>query len=104
MFVVAVMALHVAAHDVPVQLPPPQSVPEAWNVIEESSANVDKLMEAGLLRDVMFQLANLGGSVDYLQSNPPQQGDAAKVKASTQTLLTAASELIVAVRDRTEPF
>jgi hypothetical protein len=40
------------AHDIPVQLPPPQSAGEAWNVVEQSKGNISQLVDANLMRDV----------------------------------------------------
>lgn len=81
------------AHSGPVQLPPPQSDGEAWNVIEESSANVDKLIEGRLLRDMTFQLANIATAVRTLK-----ESDLA------DRMLTTAGEIATAIRDNSEPF
>jgi len=92
------------AHDLPAQLPQPQSPAEAWNVIEESMANVDTLMQQVLLRDITFQIANAGSAIQYLGAQPAGATDPATVKALSSRLLTSAGDFIAAVRDRAQPF
>ncbi len=87
------LAIPASAHNGPVQLPPPQSDGEAWNVIEESCANVDKLIDGRLLRDVTFQLANIAAALHTL-----------KESELTKRMLTTAGELAVAIRNHSEPF
>lgn len=57
--ILVLLSLRCYAHDTPVQLPPPQSPPEAWNVIEQSKANINQLLDANLTHDIGAQLANI---------------------------------------------
>ncbi len=88
------------AHDVPSQLPDPQSAAEAWNVIEGSAANIDRLIDANLLRDVTFQIANTDSSLRYLIAHPGDAADPQKVKDLSQKLLNDGSDLIGIIRDK----
>ena len=56
--VAALIPIPAIAHDPLLDLPEPQSVPEAWNVLTESARNVDQLMETGQLKEVVYQVAN----------------------------------------------
>jgi hypothetical protein len=72
------------AHDSPVQLPPPRSDAEAWNVIEQSKANIDQLLGANLMRDVAGQLANTSVALRYLNDHAggERAGDIRKLGTS----------------------
>src|SRR5690349_20468089 len=102
--VALITAVPLHAHDLPAQLPEPQSPAEAWNVIKESTANVDTLMQQGLLRAVTFQIANAGSAIKYLGGQPTGATDAAAAKQLADRLLAGGSDLLVAIRDRTLPF
>jgi hypothetical protein len=81
------------AHDAPVQLPPPQSAAEAWNVIEQCKANVDQLLAENLMRDVGGQLANLSVALRYLNQNA--NGDKAEqIRQISAKLISAEAELL----------
>ena len=67
--ITSALAPRCGAHDVPVELPTPQSIPEAWNVIEQSRTNIDDLLAANLMRDVAAQLANISGALRVLQAD-----------------------------------
>jgi hypothetical protein len=84
------------AHDLPTQLPAPQSAGEAWNVIEESAGNVDQLIDARLLRDVTFQLANIIPALKVLETADNQK--------TISGLTDGGSEILLAVRQHNEPF
>lgn len=83
----------VAGHNIPSQLPDPQSTGEAWNVLEGSASNIDNLLAENLLRDVTFQIANCDGSLKYLGSHSE------KVQLLTRRMLADGSDLIGAIRD-----
>src|SRR5438874_9235188 len=87
-------------HNIPVKLPDPQSVPEAWNVIEESSANVDKLLDARLVRDITFQLANSGAALQWLSTHLTDR-DAHKQRETVDGMLTEGSEIITSIQQHT---
>jgi len=84
-----------AGHNIPSQLPDPQSPGEAWNVIEASAANIDQLLAENLLRDVTFQIANSDGSLKYLGSH----SDESRVQSLTRQMLADGSDLIGEIRD-----
>jgi hypothetical protein len=87
-------------HDMPAQLPEPQSPEEAWTVVEESAGNIDQLMAEKLLRDATFQLANIGTAIQYLSAH----ANDATAKPLVDRLLGATIELIAALRDHEQPF
>jgi hypothetical protein len=86
------------AHNVPVQLPPPLSVPEAWNVIEESSANVDKLLDEKLPGDVPFQIINQSAAVQYLSVHADQSSKPADIAPLTRQLIAADIRAVLATQ------
>jgi hypothetical protein len=94
---VGTLAAESRAHNVPVQLPEPKSAAEAWNVIEESAANVDKLFDEGLARDITFQLANSATALKWLGAH----GD---VRDRTDHLVTMAADMIRAIQSKSEPL
>jgi hypothetical protein len=86
------------AHNTPIQLPPPQSPGEAWNVIEESKANVDQLLAANLMRDIAGQLANISSALEFL--NAQAGGTTAdQIRSQSATLLDGEPELLHDSRD-----
>lgn len=92
------------AHDPRLTLPEPQSVPEAWNVIEESVANVDKLLEAGLLPDIAFQIANTSPALRLLDAHAAEDREPQTLPKLTKHLLTTGFDVILASREKSEPF
>src|SRR4051794_28839584 len=95
--VIVAFATGAVAHNVPVQLPEPKSAGEAWNVIEESATNVDKLFVQRLPRDIAFQLANSATALKWLG----QHGDP---KELTDRMIGAAADMIRALQSRSEPL
>src|SRR4051812_43948676 len=63
------------AHDPRLDLPEPKSVPEAWNVIRESGANVSKLLDLGQLPDVVYQIANTSPALRMLEAHAGETAD-----------------------------
>jgi hypothetical protein len=92
------------AHDPRLMLPDPQSVPEAWNVIEESVANVDKLLEAGLLPDIAFQIANTSPALRLLDAHAAEDREPQTLPALTRHLLTTGFDVILASREQSDPL
>jgi hypothetical protein len=90
----------VAAHNIPSQLPEPLSSEEAWNVLHGSASNIDTLLDASLLRDITFQIANSDGSLRYLGAHSNRE----KVRDLTKQLLADGSDLIAAIRDQKTPI
>jgi len=84
-----------AAHNVPSQLPDPLSSAEAWNVIEGSASNIDKLLDENLLRDITFQIANTDSSLRYLGAHSDQPA----IASLTVQMLADGSNLIGAIRE-----
>jgi hypothetical protein len=98
-WVIVAMAIIAAAqrceaHDVPVELPPPQSVAEAWNVIEQSKANMDDLLQANLMRDVAAQLANISGALRMLQADAGNDETGNAIRDRAGQLMTDESNLL----------
>jgi hypothetical protein len=95
LFVIATTTAAVSAYGQPTRLPEPQSAGEAWNVIEESAANVDQLIDAGLLRDVMFQLVNILPAAKKLETSDNQK--------TVAELTAGGTEILLAIRQHNEP-
>ncbi|HSV15280.1 MAG TPA: heavy metal-binding domain-containing protein [Tepidisphaeraceae bacterium] len=92
------------AHDAPAQLPDPQSVPEAWNVLEGCVANVDTLLDSNLLRDIGFQLANTSGPLRLLSAKADENPQSARVRAHVEQLLAMDGQVLIATRATTDPL
>ena len=86
------------AHDTPMQLPPPQCVGEAWNVIEESKTNIDQLINANLMRDVGGQLLNISTALRYLNTHAAGE-HADDIKNQSASLINGEAELLQDSRD-----
>jgi hypothetical protein len=97
MLLAAAVAL---GHNVPSQLPDPLSADEAWNVLEASAANIDTLLQANLLRDITFQIANSDSSLRYLAAH----SDQSRVRELTGKMLADGSDLIGAIRNPKTPI
>jgi len=92
-----------AAHDPLLDLPEPRNVPEAWNVINASVANVAKLLETNQLPIIAFQVANCSPAIRTLQANLPA-GDAGEARrAQLQQMFNSGADLILATRERVQP-
>src|SRR5262249_43749517 len=92
------------AHDPRHDLPEPQSVPEAWNVIEESAANVNKLLDLGQLTDVAYQVANTSAPLRLLEAHAKETSDPAKLLEQTKRLLVRGFDVINATREKMGPL
>jgi hypothetical protein len=86
------------AHDPRLDLPEPHSVPEAWNVIRESAANVSKLLELGQLPDVVYQIANTSPALRMLEAHAGETQDRQKLLGLTRRLLNTGFDVINASR------
>ena len=100
---VTLLAPFCAAHDPLLDLPAPRSVPEAWNVIDASVANVEKLFETNQLPIIAFQVANCSPAIRTLQENlmPGDAGGARR--AELQRMFNSGAELILATREKVQP-
>lgn len=95
LFVLILLVCRAApAHDVPIQLPPPQSAGEAWNVVEQSKGNISQLIDANLMRDVGGQLANVAAALRWLKDH----GDGDERQLAGE-LLSGEIDLLTASRD-----
>jgi hypothetical protein len=92
------------AHDPRLDLPEPQSVPEAWNVIRESAENVSKLLELGQLPDVAYQIANTSAPLRLLEAHAREMADPAKLVGQTKRLLSCGFDVINATREKMGPL
>ena len=97
------LALPAAAHDPLLDLPEPTSVPEAWNVINASVANVATLLENNQLREVAFQIANCSPAIRTLQANLPTGEGGRERRAELQAMFAPGSAIILATREKDEP-
>ena len=92
-----------AAHDPLLDLPEPRSVPEAWNVINASVANVEKLLETNQLPIIAFQVANCSPAIRTLQAKLPA-GEAGEARrGELGQMFNAGADVIVATREKVQP-
>jgi hypothetical protein len=96
--------LRALAHDPRLDLPEPQSVPEAWNVIRESAENVSKLLELGQLPDVAYQIANTSAPLRLLEAHAKETSDPTKLPEQTKRLLNCGFDVINATREKMGPL
>ena len=92
------------AHDPRLDLADPQSLPEAWNVILESTRNVEKLLKQGLLPDLAFQIANTSAPLRLLQAHVKEDFHRQALMQLTKELMTTGFELIDASREKVDPL
>ncbi len=89
------------AHDPLLDVPEPQSVPEAWNVINASLENIQKLFETNQLPIIAFQIANSSPAIRRLQANlPPEANDR---RDELQQMFMTGSAIIEATREKDQP-
>jgi hypothetical protein len=91
------------AHDPLLDLPEPTSVPEAWNVITQSLANVQTCLDTNQLREIAFHIANCSPAIRVLQAEAKTNGDKALV-AQLESLYYSGDAVITATRERSEPL
>ena len=92
------------AHDPRLDLPDPQSIPEAWSVILECAANVDQLLDQGLLPDLALQIANTSAPIRLLQAHATDHADKDAFLAVSRELMTTGFDVILAGREKVEPL
>jgi hypothetical protein len=85
------------AHDPLLDLPAPTSVPEAWNVITQSVANIDECLETRQLKEVSFHVANCSPAIRVLQADV--KGDRARVE-QLEALYYSGDAIITATREK----
>src|SRR2546430_1597275 len=85
--IVLIQPLAARAHDPRLDLPDPQSIPEAWNVISASTDNVDKLIDANPLPDIAYQIANTSAPLRLLNAEAAMRSDKDKLLATSERLL-----------------
>src|SRR3954447_9503064 len=91
---VLIVATLAAGHDTPIQPPSPQSPGEAWNVIEQSRANVDALIRANLLRDSGAQLVNIATALRALDAQSASAPKAQEIHQLSEKLVAAEADLL----------
>lgn len=90
------------AHDPRLELPEPKSVPEAWNVIVESSDNVGKLIETRQLKEIAFQVANCSPALRMLESHAAEAPEPDQLGAQIKQAFQTGIAVILASREATE--
>jgi hypothetical protein len=86
-------------HDPRLDLPAPQSAAEAWNVLAESIANVNTLLENGQLADVVYQLANTTAPLRVLEKEATTQPDRDRKVTAIKELLTRGFTVVNKTRE-----
>jgi hypothetical protein len=89
--------LTAGAHDPLLDLPEPTSVPEAWNVITQSMANIDECLQTRQLREVAFHVANCSPAIRVLQADV--KGNRARVE-QLEALYYSGDAIITATREK----
>ena len=90
------------AHDPLLDLPEPTSVPEAWNVITQSVANVEKCLETNQLKELSYHVANCSPAIRVLQADAKTHGDKGLVQ-QLESLYYSGDAIITATREKTDP-
>ena len=67
-------AASAVAHDPLLDLPAPTSVSEAWNVITQSVANVEKCLDTNQLKELAYHVANCSPAIRVLQADAKAVG------------------------------
>ncbi|MEO6435795.1 MAG: hypothetical protein ABIP55_08540, partial [Tepidisphaeraceae bacterium] len=88
------------AHDPLLDLPPPITIPEAWNVIHASIANIDKCLDAGLFREVSFHVANCSPALRTLQENLAKDDSLRARHDELEAMYTVGGAVIEATREK----
>src|SRR5688500_10982755 len=90
------------AHDPLLDLPEPTSVPEAWNVITQSIANVEKCLDTNQLKELAYHVANCSPAIRVLQANAKTRGETDLVK-QLEALYNSGDAIITATRQPADP-
>ncbi len=96
------LSLSAYAHDPLANLPEPVSIPEAWDVLTQSVANIDKCIDTNQLGTISTHVGNCSPALRLLQSDAKKKGDPALV-AQLETLFAAGDAVIIATRQRENP-
>jgi hypothetical protein len=91
------VTMFASAHDPLLDLPAPNSVPEAWNVITQSIANVGKCLDTNQLQDITPQVANCSPAIRVLQAAARLEKDKA-LDAQLEALFYSGDAIITASR------
>jgi len=92
-----------SAHNPALDPPEPGSVPEAWNVITQCSANVQTLIDTNQLREIAYQIANTTPAIRLLKSRIGEMKDAEKVSTALDRMSNAGAAVIIAARQPNDP-
>src|SRR5438045_1808440 len=74
----------VFAHNPALDPPEPLSVPEAWNIITQCTANIDTLLKSNQLREIAYQVADCSPAIRFLQAHLMDQRNLAELKQLEQ--------------------
>jgi hypothetical protein len=96
------LALFARAHDPLLDLPPPNSIPEAWNVITQSIANIEKCLETHQLKEIANHVSNCSPALRVLQADAKARGDKA-LYDRLEALYYSGDAIITATRQGDEP-
>jgi hypothetical protein len=98
------VAQRAGAHD-PNNVPEPRSIPEAWNTIQQSVANVGVLIENNQLKEVQTHVANVSAPLRLLQGELKRRTDAHSkaIHDKLEALYTLGSDVILAGREKEDP-
>ena len=95
LLILSLAPLAARAHDPLLDLPPPMSVPEAWNVINASLANINTCLETNQFREVSYHVANCSPAIRLLQAKLPLALPVVMLGLN-QTIMAALSMLAIA--------
>jgi hypothetical protein len=96
--VLLLAAVRAWAHDPLMDLPAPNSVAEAWNVIRQSVGNIPKCLESNQIREVTAHVANCSPAYRVLQADAKGKGDQGLVD-QIEALYASGDAIIVATRE-----
>jgi hypothetical protein len=93
-----------AAHNPATDPPEPVSVPEAWNVISQCTANVQTLIQTNQLSEIGYQIANISPAIRLLQAHIREQERSESLAPQLEQLFSAGGNVILAARDKKAPL
>jgi hypothetical protein len=105
LFAVALTLCHAArAHNPALDPPEPTSVPEAWNVITQCTANTQTLLDTNQLREIAYQVADCSPAVRMLQAHVSEQPKPTELAPKLEQMFNAGAAIIIAAREPNDPL
>jgi hypothetical protein len=98
----AAISFAALAHDPLLDLPEPTSVPEAWNVIKHSVANVEKCLDTNQFKELSYHVANCSPAIRLLQADARTRGDKGLIQ-QLEALYYSGDAIITVTREKTDP-